>query len=826
MPRPVRWLDEIGDDELALVGGKALNLARLRRAGLEVPRGFVIGADSLFGGITPEARTCLFRFFRELGGGAVAVRSSANFEDSAAASFAGQGRSVLNVRTEKELLDAVGAVASSMEAPAARAYAERVGVAKEKTAVNLVVQEMVEADVAGVLFTSNPVSGSGDEMVVNATWGLGEPLVSGKVTPDQAVLDKTTGRCKSYAVGEKEVTLTSSGLEETDPERAEARCLDGEIIRQLAETGRRIEQHFGSPQDIEWAWCGRLYVLQTRPLTTAAADVGVRALLRKEIDRLRSLPGARKKVWASTGMAELLPCPTPLSWEVASRLMSGVEGYGLAMRQIGYDPAPGSTLERIAGHIYVDLDRESRMFFRHAPIGYALDEIREKPLRVAVPRQVLDWRKARPGLVVRWPGLLFGVVRLLLRLRRLRREFLPFFEDSFLPGFREYVRGKRKADLAALGEKELADEFDRRLEHFLGKSAPVLMTGSILAAMSYRELEDLLIDRIGREGAELTQQLTSGLVPNPTLDMHRAMSRLARGRVSEEEFLERFGHRCGSEFELAVPRWREDVDSLRKQVEQSRATQVQDNPLARTGRARTDAEEKLAHIGKRLGVLGREMVQHRLALAKKIFPLRERTKDYLMMEYELLRVPLVELDRRLGLDGGVFYLGTDEIREAAEGCGELITDLNEKIDGRRREHEEFREFRMPQVILGEGLEDLVESDTEVAEGHLNGIGVSSGVARGRVRVVRTAEGLSAVQGGEIVVVPSLDPTWTVAFARAGALVAERGAILSHGAILSREFGLPAVVNVPQATSRLRDGQEVRVDGGGGTVTFLDESDHI
>jgi len=808
--RPVlRWLDEIGEDDLADVGGKALNLARLRRAGFCVPNGFAIDAALLRQtasrhkvGVLPRRVTDeILAAYHQLGVASVAVRSSATVEDSAESSFAGQARSVLGIRTAAALLEAVRAVAASADDPAFRSYAQQRGVPSESIAVHVVIQELIDADVAGVLFTVDPVSGSQDEMVINAAWGLGEPVVSGAVTPDHVVVSKSTGRSTSYQVGGK-----TEG------------CLDEGQIRCLAETGRRIEEHFGAPQDVEWAWRDRLYVLQARPLTAAPLEDGPESLWQQELVRLSSVRGAKDKVWVAKGIAEHLRCPTPLSWDVASRLMCGHEGYGLAHRRLGYDPAPGPILERLAGHVYVDLDREVELFFRHAPLAYALDEIRENPLRAAMPRQVLDWRRLRPVILLRLPGLALQLARVVSRTRGLRRDFPCFLHDSFLPEFERYVRAERETHYGELTGGALVDLFERRLDHLLRESSPVLMVGSILGAMAYRDLEDLLIDRMGSDGIGLTQQLLVGLTPNATVEMHEAMSRLARGEETEGSFLDRFGHRCGNEFELAEPRWREDRGRLREQLAQA-------DVAARLGggaAAREAGEARLDDAAHSWGPVARDFVRSRSRTARDLVPLRELARDNLMKEYELLRAPLAELGRRLGLDDGVFYLHHREIRSAVDG--KPVQDL---VATRREEHRRQQRLRPPHVISGRqllamqgGMHPTDGRGDGLGHTTLRGVGVSPGVITGRVRVIRSPDELAAIQQGEIVVLPSLDPTWTAAYTRAGGLVAERGAVLSHGAIVAREFRIPAVANVPGVTDHIQGGQQVEVDGTAGRVQVL------
>ena len=268
-------LDEIEEDQLSLVGGKALNLARLRRAGFKVPHGFVLttalyheacgDGDALK--VPPHVQDRICECYRRLSQPLVAVRSSASHEDSATASFAGQGRTILNVSGEPSLLEAITAVWRSLESSHAREYTRHWRIEADKAAMAVVVQELVDAEVSGVMFTINPVTGDRGEMIINATWGLGEPLVSGKVNPDEVVIDTATRIVKRTTVGRKDLVLNAAGGQATDRRPADALCLNDELISQLIESGDRLAEHFDGPQDIEWAWSDTLYILQTRPLT-------------------------------------------------------------------------------------------------------------------------------------------------------------------------------------------------------------------------------------------------------------------------------------------------------------------------------------------------------------------------------------------------------------------------------------------------------------------------------------------------------------------------------------------------------------------------------
>ena len=274
--------------DVALVGGKAVNLGRLMRAGFPVPGGFVVTTrayafakgqssdgrtpQSLLGmpaEVAEEVRVA----YRAMGGGTVAVRSSATAEDMGNASMAGQYETYLDIEGEEDLLDAVRRCWSSLDAPRIRAYLREHQIDPENVSMAVVVQRLVTADVAGVLFTVNPNDNGGgkSEMLVEASWGLGESVVSGRVQPDVLRLERATGRVIAATIADKQVTLAAGVREERPVEEHRRReaCLRGRDVHHLWQLGHRAEQYFGSPQDIEWAIHeGEVFLLQSRPITT------------------------------------------------------------------------------------------------------------------------------------------------------------------------------------------------------------------------------------------------------------------------------------------------------------------------------------------------------------------------------------------------------------------------------------------------------------------------------------------------------------------------------------------------------------------------------
>ncbi len=394
---------------LAEVGGKAVNLCKLTRAKLPVPPGFIITtraylgfigqnglgaqiaelAASIDGGgaavietVSAEIRALLagqpmhaslaaeillaYRRLRDAGGERVAVRSSATAEDLPEASFAGQQDTYLNVSGEQPLLKAVQSCWGSLWTARAVAYRAKQKTAAEGLAMAVVVQQMVMADAAGVLFTANPVTGARDEIVINAAWGLGEAVVGGDVTPDHVVVEKASGKIKELTVSEKTVmtAATEDGTRQVPlcDDRREARVLADDEVARLAAIGRQIELHYGAPQDIEWAICaGQFTVLQARPIRGLEVAGDVEPGRAAEIERLSALSAGRRRIWVAHNLGETLPAPTPLTWDIIRRFMSGSGGFGRFYHDLGYRPSPRvceeGFLELIGQRIYADPER-------------------------------------------------------------------------------------------------------------------------------------------------------------------------------------------------------------------------------------------------------------------------------------------------------------------------------------------------------------------------------------------------------------------------------------------------------------------------------------
>ncbi|MFC1736995.1 PEP/pyruvate-binding domain-containing protein, partial [Candidatus Hydrogenedentota bacterium] len=391
----IRKFNEIGQGDLSLVGGKGLNLGLMTNAGFDVPPGFCLTSEafpsSANGQPTPMAddvREALIEAYSEMGQGLVAVRSSAIGEDLPDASFAGQQETFLSIEGADALVDAVIACWNSLWTERAIVYRRDHEMPEEEAIMCVVVQRMIDADSAGVMFTVNPITGTPGEYFVEAVWGLGEPLVSGDVTPDRYSVDKNGRMMIETAF--KKTMLTLSGAAEVPEDKREASVLNEDAIKELVDVGARIHEYYGGGQDIEWATeNGQFYILQARPVTVVLSGLSKAELRTKEIEKLRELAYDGEVIWSNFSVSEVINAPLPMTYAIFSRIMSGEGGYGAAMRELGYDFAGEAVtqglVDLIFGRTYLNLKRNAESLFAHVPFDYNFEKIKADPGLASYP---------------------------------------------------------------------------------------------------------------------------------------------------------------------------------------------------------------------------------------------------------------------------------------------------------------------------------------------------------------------------------------------------------------------------------------------------------
>lgn len=786
----------------------------------------------------------------------VAVRSSATAEDLPEASFAGQQDTYLNVRGEEALLEAIKRCWASLWNARAMAYRARQGIDPAAVRLAVVVQPMVPADVAGVLFTVNPLTGNRDEVVINAAWGLGEAVVSGRVTPDTVLADKATGRVSHLEVGDKAVmtVLTARGTAEApvDVQLRLEPVLTPEQIKELTRLSREIEGHFGSPQDIEWAIAsGRLYILQSRPVT-ALPEVPL-----PPIDGKPTIPGDDDwpalglgtpqpfDLWTQANVGEVWPHPvTPLTWSGIPEALNTAARYSM--------PGLDRYLDRIqwTGRFY------GRIYYNEGALAHLFSQ------KLGLPGSLLDAALgSRRRVDSRLDGEKFHIFRFMRALPCFLRSTVRQLRagrqlEALFPQIDPWVTDFVERNLDRLNDHELGAELAVWREH----ATRVLNLHNVVsgsAMMAFAQLERRIARWCGRK--DLAHDLITGLTGVFTAEMGASLWQIAQ-RLQElglagvvldndseealaqlrrrpearpviqmlDAFLRRHGHRCPHEGEWLHPRWVEAPERIIEVVAGYLRAGEEFDPIVTEDRQRRRREEAVAWMEAQLGPLRRVLFRLDLARAQHLVRLRENGRHYLMKVMLPLCLGNRVYGRRWSGRGwlkqpeDLFFLAVSEIEAILEAGNPTAAglDLLALVAERRKAFEYWFGVEAPEVLGADGQPATGSLPDEPMGAVLHGIAASGGRVRGTARLIRDPRGATRLQKGDILVTRATDTGWTPVFPLVGGLVLEVGGQLSHGAIVAREYGVPAVVNVHEAMRRIQDGQMLTVDGTAGCV-YLD-----
>jgi len=677
------------------------------------------------------------------------------------------------------------------------------------TAVN--VQAMFPSERAGVLFTANPNAFKAGEMVLEASWGLGEAVVSGSVTPDIYIIDATTLAMKREVPGHR------PGAEP---------ALTPQQVREIAEVGNKVKGYFGYDCDIEWGIAeGRVALLQSRAIRGLDVLEDMEEGRQEEIERLREQAAGERRVWVAHNLAETLAAPTPLTWDIIRGFMSGDGGFGLMYQDFGYRPSAEvrsqGFLELICGRIYVDPRRAAGLFWDGMPLEYDAEAVAGDPSLLEQAPKKLNMQKADQGFFLRLPKLIWAMIRSARLTRKARAAARDAFENQAVPRLRAYLDEARNLDLSKLPTPELLAELRRRIAFVLDDFGKESLKPGFFGGMAQAAVAALLTQLMGPEkGADLTRRLTTGLEHDTTVEQNVLLYRVAQGDATMAEFLDRFGHRAVNEMELAQPRWREDSDYIER-MKQSYTRPGVEPPEERHAKQAAARRKAEAELPAALAEWGAASLHERLLPdlrdAQALLPYREAAKHYLMMGYETIRAALLELSRRWDLGRDLFFLHLDEL----DGLESRRTELAEAIADRKLRWKSAQKLSMAFVVDSEHLEQLGHPQTKAGGAKLDGCPLASGAAKGVARIVFDPQTAGDIGTGYILVCPSTDPGWTPLFVHARGLVVERGGVLSHGAIVARDFGIPAVV-LESATQLIPDGKTIEIDGSNGAIALVEQ----
>jgi pyruvate,water dikinase len=443
------------------------------------------------------------------------------------------------------------------------------------------------------------------------------------------------------------------------------------------------------------------------------------------------------------------------------------------------------------------------------PLEHSFAALKASPHKALYPRATPNPANAGWRFWLFLPMLFVRAARAQARLHNLGQNLAEQLQHVVFPAWTKRIASEAARDLQCLAPDELVSGFQRWSEFVLCDMARESLKPTVLTSFLLGNLEKVVIPSLGAQGtrAALTK-IMMGVHPDPDADLPKALHDMHTGRLALAEFLKRFGHRGSQEMDLAQPRWSEDPATLRY-VSSTHDQAAIKHLTQQTGTPWNEIADDARLTAARRAVLERQISKLRTYLA-----LRESAKNYFMKGYALLRRYLVELDRRYGLKGGIFYLNPEELPR-------LISDedFTDVIALRRRRRSIALTIEAPSVIFSDDLDAVGRPPIPSREHVLQGVPLSVGVAEGPVLVLHEPSTRALPGEPYILVCPSTDPAWVPLFLQARGLIMETGGVLSHGAIVAREFGLPAVAGIPGVLNMLHSGQFVRLDGAVGTVTL-------
>ncbi|MCX4661732.1 rifamycin-inactivating phosphotransferase [Streptomyces uncialis] len=855
-------LQKVDETQVAVVGGKGAHLGGLSRIeGIRVPGGFCVTTD-VFRRIMAEApsiddqldrlsrldpddreaiRTLSARIRRTIEGIALpddlaaaitralarlgeqsgyAVRSSATAEDLPTASFAGQQDTYLNVVGPAAVLQHISRCWASLFTERAVTYRRRNGIDHRTVRMAVVVQRMVFPHAAGILFTADPLTGNRKVATVDAGFGLGEALVSGLVNPD--VFKVRDGEIVAKAVAAKQRAVharPTGGTEEVaiDPRRqGEPTLTDAQVVR-LVELGRRIEAHFGRPQDIEWCLLDDDFqMVQSRPITTLfpAPETG----------------DQENHVYVSVGHGQMMTDP--------------MKPLGLSMWQL----TALVPMHTAGGRLFVDVTRRLASPASRAGLLDALgkdDLLIRDALETVLDRDgfVPSLPHADPGRppadasvpVETDPAIVAGLIErsqasIAALGRDIRTKSGPALFDFLLEAFEEHKRilGDPLNFQAIMAGMDATRWLNDKLLEWLGEknAADALTLSAPDNVTSEMGLALLDVADVIRPHPEVVA-LLEGIEDEGFLDELAKLPGGAEARDAIENYLDRYGMRCIGEIDITRPRWRERPSTLVPAILDNVRNFEPGAAERRFEHGRREAQQKEQDLLSRLRALPdgerkADEAKRMIDRVRTFIGYREYPKYGIVSRYFVYKQALLAEAERLVRAGvlaekeDVFHLTFQEFHDVVRSNQVDDRLIQERKDAFRSYHA----LTPPRVLTsdGEAVAGVYRRD-DVPAGALIGVPVSAGTVEGRARVVLDLA-KADLAAGDILVTACTDPGWTPLFVGIAGLVTEVGGLMTHGAVIAREYGLPAVVGVERATRLIRDGQRIRVHGTDGYLEIL------
>ncbi|MCY4045298.1 MAG: PEP-utilizing enzyme [Cellvibrionales bacterium] len=875
-----------GEQSTLELGGKAQSLHKMIQAGFPVPPAFCVTVpaykaflaeakidEALNQGNSsaiqtaiqnadiPEAiKAGITAAYEKIGqDSTVAIRSSAIGEDAENKSFAGQYDTFLHVEGQEAVLNKVKACWSSLFADRVQGYDEKNKI-EEEQAIAVVIQQMIDADCAGVLFTQNPITGNKNQLIIEGCYGLGEGVVSGQVVTDSFTVNKRDLSISDFSINEKSKYCTRDNngeicLIETPHEQKKLPCLSDNQIKQLAEQAKKLAIYYGKELDIEWAFKdGKLWLLQARPITTTLESAEPSVIYANPWD---NNPAHKEgAMFSRMDTGEIVTgLMTPLGLSFCDFYQRNI--HGPAIKTMGLKSIGNSDnyMGYIQGHVYLNISGSAHMLRQCPPTRdemkfttrYATEELDFTHYKNPYGEGVKGWDYAKSA----WFWLKSQVHN--LRTAEKTVQSMTQLRQSETERF-------LALDLPNMTLQQLNLELSRIDKHFLDACA-AYMPFFLQSFALYDALTEACDEHLKGQGEGLQNRIKSSMNNLRTIEVTKGivdlvdevkqnanLKALFENHTADElldilpnapesehfyhkgfkQFLFNFGSRGRQEFELSIPRWSDDPTYLFNVIKSYLENDIDlDKVLQETASKReTDSEQLLQN----LPFGPRKKIQLLIKLYSKMSERREETRPTFITETWFYRKIIVEVLSRLEKNGilnasDLPYIDFNRFRDYVAGNMPAQDAFSPQLlEKNRRQHLFNQHAEEPPMALIGGFQPKAKSEeSEITGNTLTGLAASPGQLVAKARVITNLQAqVSELQKGEILVAKFTDATWTPLFLLASGVVTDIGSTLSHSSIVAREFGIPAIVNLKHATTKIKTGDLLVLDGSSGTVTIKED----
>ncbi len=844
-PGCIKSLFDLKESDRKEFGKKAINLGIMMREGIKVPDGYCISqkiydkavqADGTIS-LPDETINDLKLVYEKLKNKPLAVRSSSSLEDSQSSSFAGLYETFLNVTSFEDMVDGIKKCMLSVNQERVQKYYKAKYDIQMENKMAVIVQQMVDSKVSGVLFMANPLNNRHDQIMINGAWGLGEAIVDGEVSPDQWIVDRASGNILSENIMEKSYMTKAEekgvSLRDVRADMKLRASLNNGQIKQLAALAKKVQNLYNNPQDMEWAFDGyHFFIVQSRDITTLYP-------VDEEILKSNKL---RIFLCYNTAIQGIIEPFTPLGYEFCRVNFAGYTSIYYNRKKKDLYP---KWIKVINGRLYYDLTEivGKKLYAKALPKNF----VSKDPAAAELLRQIID----RDGRLFFKQGgnfkLSFGIIKWGMGLGKFakkgkNKKIEKAVNEAIQMGD-DFVNDV----LSRIQKTKTTEEKLQLLEDVAEEALSFAFSQAMYCSYGLKAVDkqDKWIRKHYKNKFDL-EAIRKVLPNNPTTTMGIDLSKAAKKlldtgkNVSEnepivDEFLKKYGHRGDIEIDLGTKHWKEDTGYILKLIksymEGSKAAENLDRIDRINQKAMDTIEAIYQQVLKDKGRKKAESIKYDYMNFRLLGGLRERPKFDVVRVMGLLRDMMLDIGSQLKNEDALeraedisFLTFKQILHPEGENLKIIVKKAKEKYN------HQLQSKHIPRYILSTGEcfyhtshEDFSERNRKknavpdfAQEGYAKGIPISKGIFKGRVRVLHTPVDVD-IEKGDIIVTHNTNPSWTPLFLVAGALVMESGGPMAHGAVVAREFGIPAVAGVGNATKLLKEGEMIIVNGEEGTV---------